>query len=243
MKNKNNLLILIPARAGSKRVRNKNMKLLKKTPLLGHKIKSCMKSNIGKVVVSTDSKKIAKYARKLGAEVPFLRSKKYSSSKASTTSCVLDLLRFYIKKKITIPKYIGIIPATNPFLKSDTIKNAYNKLLRNKKFNSILSITNSSEHPFLIIKNRKKIIFNIIKYENSYYSTFERTQDWPHATVCSAALKLTKTSYFLKFIKNTSPLINKKTFDMNSCLGIKISNKESFDINNLEDFKIANSIA
>ena len=80
MKNKNNLLILIPARAGSKRVRNKNMKLLKKTPLLGHKIKSCMKSNIGKVVVSTDSKKIAKYARKLGAEVPFLRSKKYSSS-------------------------------------------------------------------------------------------------------------------------------------------------------------------
>ena len=50
MKNKNHLLILIPARAGSKRVKNKNMKLLKKTPLLGHKIISCKKSNIGKIL-------------------------------------------------------------------------------------------------------------------------------------------------------------------------------------------------
>ena len=61
--------------------------------------------------------------------------------------------------------------------------------------------------------------------------------------ISSPALRFTKTSYFLKFIKNTSPFINKKTYDMNSCLGIKINNKESFDINDREDFKIANSIA
>ena len=68
--------ILIPARSGSKRVKNKNMKFLKRTPLLGRKIKSCLKSKIGNIVVSTDSKKIAKCAKKLGAKVPFLRSKK-----------------------------------------------------------------------------------------------------------------------------------------------------------------------
>ena len=243
MQNKNHLLILIPARAGSKRVKNKNMKLLKKTPLLGHKIRTCIKSNCGNVVVSTNSKKIAKYAKKIGAKVPFLRPKKYSSSRASTMSCVLHLLRFYIKRKIELPKYIGVLPATNPFLKSNTVKTAYRKLMRNKKFNSILSFTNSSEHPFLIIENKRKIIFNLVKYQNSYYSDFERTQDWPAAIICSAALKVTKTSYFMKFIKNTSPLINQKTFDMNSCLGIKITNKESFDINKIEDFKIANSIA
>ena len=245
MKNKNHLLILIPARSGSKRVKNKNMKLLKRTPLLGWKIKSCLKSNIGNVEVSTDSRKIAKYAKKLGAKVPFLRSKKYSSSKASTMSCVLHLLRFYIKRKIILPKYIGIFPATNPFLKSNTIKIAYRKLLKNKKINSILSFTKSSEHPFLIINNtnKEKINFNIVKYNGFRYSDFERTQDWPAAIICSPALKLTKTSYFLKFIKNASPLINKKTFDMNSCVGIKITNKESFDINNLDDLKIANSIA
>tara|TARA_Y100000590_G_C15742979_1_gene1020952 strand:+ start:1628 stop:2359 length:732 start_codon:yes stop_codon:yes gene_type:complete len=243
MKKKEDLLILIPARSGSSRVKNKNMKILKKIPLLGHKIKSCIKSNIGDVVVSTDSIKIAKYARKLGAYVPFLRPKRYSTSKASTMSCVLDLLRFYIEKKIRLPKYIGIIPATNPFLNSNTMKTAYKKLLRNNKFNSILSFTNSPAHPFLMIKIKKKIIFNIIKYDDFYDEDFERSQDLPPAFIRSAALKITKTSYFLKFVKNTSPFINKKTYDMNSCLGIKISNKESFDINIPEDFKTAESIA
>jgi len=243
MKKRDDLLILIPARSGSSRIKNKNMKLLKRTPLLGHKIKSCIKSNIGNVVVSTDSKKIAKYASKLGANVPFIRSKRYSTSKASTMSCVLDLLRFYIERKIRLPKYIGIIPATNPFLKSDTMKTAYKKLLQNKKFNSILSFTNSPAHPFLMIKIKKKIIFDIIKYDGFCDSDFERSQDLPPAMIRSAALKFTKTSYFLKFIKTTSPFINKKTYDMDSCLGIKISNKESFDINDPEDFKIANAIA
>ena len=45
------------------------MKLLKKIPLLGHKIKSCKKSNIGKVVVSTDSKKIFNTAKKNNCEI------------------------------------------------------------------------------------------------------------------------------------------------------------------------------
>jgi len=240
--NKNDLLILIPAKASSQRIKNKNMKLLGRTPLLGHKIISCIKSEIGKVVVSTDSKKIAKYASKLGAEVPFLRPKKYSSARASTMSCVLHLLRFYMKKKIVLPKYIAILPATNPFLKKKTIKTAFKKLLKNKKFNSILSFTNSSEHPFLIIKNNKKIIFDVIKYSGHHYSDFERTQDWPSVIICTAAIKITKISYFLKFVKKTSPFIQNKCFDMKSCLGIPTTKKESFDINNEDDYRIAKSI-
>ena len=118
-------------------------------------------------------------------------------------------MNFYIEKKIRLPKYIGIIPATNPFLKSKTMKVAYKKLLSNKKFNSILSFTNSPVHPLLVIKNRKKIIFDVIRYEGFYDSDFERSQDLPSALIRSAALKFTKTSYFLKFVENTSPFINK----------------------------------
>ena len=160
---KKELLIIIPARSGSKRVINKNMKLLGPIPLLGHKIKSCIQSRIGRVFVSTDSKKIANYAKKLGAEAPFLRPKKYSTAKSSTMSCVLHVIRLFKNNKFRIPDYIAVLPATNPFLKSSTIKIAYNKILRNKKFNSILSITNSSEHPFLIIKNKKKNYFQYSK--------------------------------------------------------------------------------
>ena len=124
MTKKLNLIILIPARSGSKRIKNKNLIKLGNLPLLGHKIKSCVNSKAGKIFVSTDSIKIAKYAKRLGAEVPFLRPKKYSTSKASTMSCVLHLLRFYIKRKISLPGYIAILPATNPFLEKNTIKKA-----------------------------------------------------------------------------------------------------------------------
>ena len=67
--------MIIPARSGSTRVKNKNMRILNGLPLLGHKIKACLNANIGEVVVSTDSKKIVKFSKSLGAKVPFLRTK------------------------------------------------------------------------------------------------------------------------------------------------------------------------
>ena len=242
MTNKTNLIILIPARSGSTRLKNKNLKKLGNLPLLGHKIKSCVNCKMGKVIVSTNSLKIAKYAKKLGAEVPFLRPKKYSTSKASTMSCVLHLIRYLINNKIRLPNYIAVLPATNPFLKTYSIKNAFKKLIKNKKYNSMVSYTGATSHPFSIIKNKKKIIFNIIKYEGYKYSDFERSQDWPSVNIATPAIIISKISYFLKFLKNYSPLVNKKTFDMESCIGYKITNTEAFDINTFEDFIIANSI-
>ena len=93
------LIIFIPARSGSTRVKNKNLQKIGKLSLLEHKIKICKSLKIGKVVVSTNSKKIAKLSIKNGAEIPFLRPKKYSTSKASTVSAILHYLRF-LKKKI-----------------------------------------------------------------------------------------------------------------------------------------------
>lgn len=239
---KKDLLIIIPARLGSKRIKNKNMKIFGSRPLLGHKINSCVKSGIGRVLVSTDSRKIAVYSKKNGAEVPFLRPKKFSTSKASTMSCVLHALRFLRDKGEELPKYVAVLPATNPFLKIISIQNAYLKLKKNKKFNSILGYTSSREHPFHYIDIRKHLIFDILKYKNLKYSDFERTQDWPKAYTTSAALKISKTSFFLKNINNKSSVINKKTFDMKSCVGYLIDNMESFDINSHTDFVVGKAI-
>ena len=239
---KKKLVIIIPARSGSQRVKNKNMKQLGAIPLLGHKIKSCINSKVGKVIVSTNSRKIANYAKTLGAEVPFLRPKKYSTAKASTMSCILHVIRYFKHNGLSIPDYIAILPPTNPFLTVNSIKKAYKKISSNNKFNSIISITKSSEHPFLIIKSKRKILFDIVKFGGSKYSDFESTQDWPLVEIASAALKISKTKFFLKFIKNKSPLINMKTFDIKSCIGYKITEKEAFDVNSKNDFDIANAL-
>ena len=69
------ITILIPARSGSTRVKNKNLQKIGGISLLEKKIKICKSLKIGKVVVSTNSKKIAKLSSNAGAEIPFLRPK------------------------------------------------------------------------------------------------------------------------------------------------------------------------
>tara|TARA_B100000963_G_scaffold60448_1_gene48349 strand:+ start:21687 stop:22442 length:756 start_codon:yes stop_codon:yes gene_type:complete len=243
MKN-SKLLIIIPARSGSSRIKNKNLRKIGTKSLLEIKIKTCLKVKNAKTYVSTNSKKIANKAIKFGALVPYLRPKKYSTSRASTLSCVLDLIRFLKKENIHVPEYIGIFPPTNPFLKTTTINKSFRKLVNNReKINSIIGFTKATDHPFQYISFKKnKINFNLIKYMNKKYSDLERTQDWPKAYVASSSLKIVKTSYLMKYEKNFSSTINYKTFDINSSIGINIDTFENFDINDKFDLIIADLI-
>tara|TARA_B100000768_G_C11252601_1_gene364802 strand:+ start:792 stop:1526 length:735 start_codon:yes stop_codon:yes gene_type:complete len=233
------LTILIPARSGSTRVKNKNLQKIGKMSLLEKKIKICKSLKIGKVVVSTNSKKIAKLSINLGAEIPFLRPEKYSTAKASTVATILHYLRFLKNKNKKIPTYLAILPVTNPFLEYKTILSAYKKICSNKNMNSIIAYTDANDHPFTFVKIKKKLLFNIFKYEGSVYSDYERTQDWPKAYIGSAALKITKSSFFLKYLNEKSPLFGIKTFDLKKTIGLKISKKESFDINDKNDLLYA----
>ena len=238
------LLIVIPARSGSTRIKNKNIRKIGSKSLLELKIKTCLKVKNARIIVSTNSKSIAKIATSFGAEVPYLRPNKYSTPTSSTLACVLDLLRFLKKNNNEIPEFVGIFPPTNPFLRSNTIDRGFKQLIKNKKkFNSIVGYTQATDHPYLYISNLKsKIKFNLLRYMNTKYSDFERTQDWPKAFIASASLKIVKTSFLMKYINNFSSKINKKTFDINNSAGIKISTFENFDINHELDLKIANSI-
>lgn len=240
MKLKKNLLIIIPARGSSKRVKNKNLKKMGEKKLIEHKIKNCINSKAGTVLVSTDNKKIAKISKKSGAWVPFLRPKKYSSSQASMMSCVVHTLNFLKFKNFKLPDYVAILPPTYPFTKPISIKKAFNILKKNKKINSICSYYKSFNHPFEYVDIKKnKINFDIIRYKKKVLSNFERTQDFPHAFTLSGSIRITKTKYLEKFINNKSPLNFNYVIDNNSCIGFALSKKESFDINTTDDYEIA----
>ena len=79
-RNQKNFIAIIPARAGSKGVKNKNLRKVNGIPLINYTIENCLKSGIfDHTIVSTDSKKIARIAIKYGASIPFIRPKKYSN--------------------------------------------------------------------------------------------------------------------------------------------------------------------
>ena len=90
----NHVWSVIPARSGSKRIPNKNIKTLAEHPLIAYTT-SAIKSNIFKsVIVSTDSDLIATISSYYGAEVPFLRPSEY----AADTSPDFEWLDFTMKK-------------------------------------------------------------------------------------------------------------------------------------------------
>ena len=140
---------------------------------------------------------------------------------------------------MSIPYSITICPATNPFLKSTNINLGYKKFLNNK-FTSLSAVTSPEIHPFSFVKLSDRINYNIYKVNGLKWTDFERTQDWPETFIASAALRITRTSYFMKFLNKKSPTFSKKTCDPNSTTYYKISYLESFDINNKFDIKLAN---
>ena len=97
---KKDTIAVVPARQNSKRLKNKNIKSFLGKPLIYYSINEAKKSNfISEVVVSTDSKRIAKISEKFGAIVPFLRNKKLSGDKIETIDVINDLYKKYIYKK------------------------------------------------------------------------------------------------------------------------------------------------
>lgn len=240
-----NLTFLIPARSGSTRIKNKNLKKIGTKSLLKIKILQCKSLGLGQVVVTTNSLNIAKKSLVYGADKIHIRPKKYSKNKSSTMSAVLDFLRNEIKNNRTLTKYIAICHPTNPFLKSKSFSDAYKKITKTKdqKIDSIISYTKSTIHPFLFIQNKERIKFNLFKISHKKYSTVERSQDRPKSYILSASIKISKTKYFFKYLKKTSDTINIKPFNIKYCLGQEISTKESFDVNTKSDLVFANFIS
>lgn len=91
-----NNLAIIPARSGSKGLKNKNIKLLDGKPLLAYTIEAAIDSGVfDEVMVSTDSEEYAKIAIEYGAKVPFLRSQENSKDTSSSWDVVFEVLEFY----------------------------------------------------------------------------------------------------------------------------------------------------
>lgn len=109
------VVALIPARAGSKGVPNKNIRALGGQPLLAWSIMAAKKSKlIDRVIVSTDSQEYAKLSISLGAEVPFLRPSDISGDQSTDYDCIAHALD-WLGVNGGEPQYIVHIRPTTPF--------------------------------------------------------------------------------------------------------------------------------
>ena len=218
-----NTLAIIPARGGSKRIKNKNIKLFNKKPIIFYSINAAKKSNLFKeIMVSTDNDKIAQVAKKYGAKIPFYRSKKNSGDFSIIADVIEEVIKKYKREKIDF-EYICCIYATAPLINEIYIKKAYNYLIK-YKYDTVISVA-QFDYPIqrsLTIKN-KRLIF---QWPNNYK---KRSQDLKKFYHDAGQFFWIKTSNFLK---------NKKIFN-NNTYPLIIPSLDVQDIDTLEDWKIA----
>lgn len=141
MSKKKRVIAIIPARSGSKSLKNKNIKLLGKKPLIAWSIELCCRSKyISKVFVSTDSKKYAKLAKKFGKVEIIHRPKKISSDYSTD----YQMIKHAINQIKFDYDYIAHIRPTTPTRKIEDVNLAI-KSFQKSNFDSLRSVHEMSE--------------------------------------------------------------------------------------------------
>jgi N-acylneuraminate cytidylyltransferase len=138
------VVALIPARSGSERVPDKNIRPLAGHPLLAYAIASARQAGIfERVVCSTDSSKIAKVAQRYGADVPFLRP----ASFATSTSPDIEWITHVLEHLGEHYDLFAIVRATNPFRGPEVLQRGLQQLLATPEADSIRAVELVKQHP------------------------------------------------------------------------------------------------
>ena len=134
-------LVIIPARGGSKRIPDKNLKKIGGKPLVQLAIECAQKCNrVGEIIVSTDSQKIADVAEKSGIEVPWLRPANLAEDTASTIDVILHALNWAKKEFNNKYKYALLLEPTAPLRRVNFLYDTIN-LLQQKNCDSVASVS------------------------------------------------------------------------------------------------------
>ncbi len=221
------ILAIIPARSGSKSIKNKNIVKYKDKPLLAHSILSAKaSSNINRIILSTDSKQYQKIGKKFGAEVPFLRPKKISSDRSWDIQYIKHCCNF-LKRENYIPDLIVLLRPTTPNRNVKVIDKGITYFLKNKKkYDSMRSVSlfNQPPHKMLKIKNNRLIGFFDDYIKGEYYAG--PRQNFPKTYLPNGYVDIHKPNFFMNSKSNRLcgrilPFITEETLDIDEKKDLK----------------------
>lgn len=143
------VLAIIPARSGSKGVKNKNKKLLAGYPLIAYSVISAKKSNlISRVIVSTDDEHMAEIAWTWGAEVPFMRPAEIAGDYSRDIETFQHALNALKNKDGYEPDLVVQLRPTSPIRPRGLIDDGIQKLAQDEQASSVRSMVRSKENPY-----------------------------------------------------------------------------------------------
>lgn len=221
-------IAIIPARSGSKGLKDKNIKELNGKPLIAYSIECAIKSKVfDKVFVSTDSQKYADIAIQYGADASFLRTDENSGDNAGSW----DVVREVVGRLESLGEFydeIMLLQATSPLRNEEDIVNAI-ELLHKKNGRAVISLTECDHSP--VWCNTLPDDSCMDNFEREEYKNLPR-QQLPIFYRYNGAIYLVKNE----------ELWNKEHMLEKECYAYVMPQERSVDIDTALDFMIAETI-
>lgn len=221
------VLVVIPARGGSKGIPGKNIKLLNEKPLIAYTIGSAREVfQDDQICVSTDSIEVVRVVEELGLNVPFLRPDHLSTDQAGSIEVMIHAIEHFCKNGSSVDVVVLLQP-TSPFRSSLHIREALELL--DKSCDAVFSVKETKANPYTVLfeENSKGLL------EKSKSGDFTRRQDCPVVWELNGAIYCIKVSSVMK--ARSFKHLNIKKYVMDA--------KSSIDIDTPLDWSIAQYLA
>ena len=225
------ILCLILARGGSKRVPGKNIRPLNGKPLIAYTIE-CAKASkwINRILVSTDAPAIAEIAEKEGAETPFLRPDSISGDDATELDAFRHALGWLGEHEGYKPDFIVKLFPTSPFRKTASVDGAIRLLMEHPEADSVRSVTFCTEHPYKMWQIEDGWLQSLIPMDQKPDQAHTLSyQVLPAVYIQNASIDVTRPQNIWEKASITGTRI----------LPYVMEADESIDINTRIDFKLA----
>lgn len=202
-----NIVALIPARAGSKRIPGKNIKPFAGQPIIAYSIKAAAASGLfDRIIVSTDSAQIADVAQSYGAQTPFMRPPQLADDFTPTADVVLHALN-WLEANESLPEYFCCIYAAAPFVQPGYLKTGFERLRAAEGAAIAFTVTSFASPIFRALKIDEKGRIKMIWPEHRD----TRSNDLPEAYHDAGQFYWGRSRQFLAekalFAKNAVPVI------------------------------------
>ena len=224
------IVALIPARAGSKRVPDKNIRPLAGHPLMAYTIAAAMDSGVfSDVIVSTDSEHYAKIAKHYGAQVPFLRP----AALAGDQSPDIEWVEFTLSRLQESDRKhdcFSILRPTSPFRLPQTIQRAWQEFSSQQGVDSLRAVEKCTQHPgkmWVVRGKRMMPLLPLGPSEQPWHSS--QYPSLPEIYVQNASLEIAKSQV----------VFEDRTIAGNVVMPFLTTDYEGFDVNNEYDWQLA----
>jgi len=227
------IIALIPARSGSKRVTDKNIRELAGHPVIAYTIAAARRSEIFKaIVVSTDSTSYAELARKYGAEVPFIRPAKIAGDLSPDIEWVEHAL---MELRLQGREFdcFSILRPTSPFRQAETIQRAWHEFMSEQGVDSLRAVEKCKDHPgkmWIVEGTRMHPLLPIGPTDLPWHST--PYQALPEVYVQNASLEVAWTRVVLE----------DRTIAGKIVMPFFTAGYEGFDLNHTYDWRFAEEL-